>query len=160
MNAFTKAPELRVAEWINVDHPVTIKENVRQKKITVMYAFQLLCPGCVAHALPQARNVHDLFAGTDIMVIGLHTLFEHQDAVTPLTLKAFLHENQIIFPVGIDTPSGNVSDPIPQTMRAYQMQGTPTLTLIDRQGLVRKQIFGGPVPDLRLGAELMALLRA
>lgn len=42
-------------------------------------------------------------------------------------------------------------------MAGYGMKGTPTLVLIDRQGQRRAQIFG-PVPDLRLGAEIMALI--
>lgn len=37
------------------------------------------------------------------------------------------------------------------------MQGTPTLILIDRQGRLRRQTFGH-VPDLQLGAEIMALI--
>ncbi|MFC6489440.1 TlpA family protein disulfide reductase [Nitratireductor sp. GCM10026969] len=42
-------------------------------------------------------------------------------------------------------------------MSAYGMQGTPTLILIDRKGRCRAQHFGH-VPDLRLGAEIMALI--
>jgi hypothetical protein len=36
------------------------------------------------------------------------------------------------------------------------MRGTPSLVLIDRQGLVRKHAFGA-VDDLRIGAEIGAL---
>jgi hypothetical protein len=37
------------------------------------------------------------------------------------------------------------------------MQGTPTLVLIDAEGRLRQQAFGH-VPDLRLGAAIMALV--
>ena len=73
------------------------------------------------------------------------------------SLKAFLHEYRVNFPVGIDRPSGDDSDPIPKTMRAYNMQGTPTLLLFDRLGYLRKQKFGHE-QDLVLGAEMMALI--
>ena len=43
-------------------------------------------------------------------------------------------------------------------MRAYQMQGTPTLLLFDKNGHLRKQKFGRE-QDLVLGAEIMALLK-
>jgi hypothetical protein len=43
-------------------------------------------------------------------------------------------------------------------MRTYGMRGTPTLLLIDRTGRLRRQTFGH-VPDLALGAEIMALIR-
>jgi hypothetical protein len=36
------------------------------------------------------------------------------------------------------------------------MRGTPSLVLIDRQGLIRKHSFG-PAEDLRIGAEIGAL---
>jgi hypothetical protein len=42
-------------------------------------------------------------------------------------------------------------------MRAYSMEGTPTFILIDRQGRLRRQTLGH-VSDLRLGAEIMALM--
>ena len=37
-----------------------------------------------------------------------------------------------------------IGDPIPQTMRAYAMQGTPTLCLIDPQG---RLIYVGGIDD-------------
>jgi hypothetical protein len=48
-------------------------------------------------------------------------------------------------------------DPLPLTMRAYAMQGTPTLMLIDAQGRLREQHFG-VLDDLALGAALGRLL--
>jgi hypothetical protein len=48
-------------------------------------------------------------------------------------------------------------DPLPRTMRAYAMQGTPTLLLIDAQGHLREQHFG-VLEDLALGTALGGLL--
>lgn len=42
-------------------------------------------------------------------------------------------------------------------MRAYRMQGTPTLMLIDRAGRLRLQHFGR-LDDLTLGVEVMRLM--
>ena len=50
------------------------------------------------------------------------------------------------------------SGPIPETMERYRMRGTPSLVLIDRQGIIRKHAFG-PVDDLRIGAEIGALIQ-
>ncbi len=89
-------------------------------------------------------------------VLGLHAVFEHHDAQgTEAALAAFLHEYRIPFPVGIDRPSE--TEAVPETMRAYSLQGTPSLILIDREGRRRAQHFGS-VTDLRLGAEIMALI--
>ncbi|MEQ1661926.1 MAG: TlpA disulfide reductase family protein [Thiobacillus sp.] len=122
----------------------------------VACAFQMLCPGCVAHAIPQMKAMHELFGPQGVVVVGLHTVFEHHDAMTVTALRAFVHEYGIRFPVGVDRPADD-GGPIPQTMAAYRMQGTPTLMLIDRAGLLRRQIFGH-IPDLRMGAEIMRLV--
>jgi hypothetical protein len=76
--------------------------------------------------------------------------------MTPVSLRAFLHENRIAFPVGVDAPGGD-ADPIPLTMRAYRMQGTPTLLLIDRVGRLRRHSFGAE-DDLELGAAIASLV--
>ena len=146
------APELEVARWFNTDEALTLA--ALRGRVVVIEAFQMLCPGCVAHGLPQAMRVHQTFAATDVAVIGLHTVFEHHDVMTPAALEAFLYEYRIQFPVAVDVP-GEAS-PIPRTMAAYAMQGTPTMVLIDRQGRRRAQYFG-EVSDLKLGAEIMAL---
>lgn len=146
------APEWRVSEWFNTPAPVTLAEL--RGRVVMVCAFQMLCPGCVSDGLPQAKRVAQLFRPEDVAVIGLHTVFEHHEAMTPVALKAFLHEYRIGFPVGVDAP-GEVR--LPRTMRAYGMEGTPTTLLIDRQGALRRQVLGH-LPDLQLGAEIMALV--
>ncbi len=147
------APPIETTQWLNTTAPLTL--DALRGRVVVMEAFQMLCPGCVAHGLPQASRVFDTFSRDDVTVIGLHSVFEHHDAQTPVSLRAFLHEYRIRFPVGIDTPSDDGG--IPRTMASYRMQGTPTLVLIDRKGHRRAQHFG-VVSDLLLGAEIMALV--
>ncbi len=77
--------------------------------------------------------------------------------MTEVSLKAFLHEYRIEFPVAIDMPSEKANYPIPKTMDAYQMRGTPSLILIDRKGYLRKHKMGHE-QDLIVGAEIMTLI--
>ncbi len=146
------APEWRTAEWLNTPDPLSL--TALRGRVVMLTAFQMLCPGCVANSLPQAQRVAATFKSSDVAVIGLHSVFEHHDAMQPNALRAFLHEYKVGFPVGIDAPDGIG---IPQTMRAYGFQGTPTTLLFDRDGQLRRHVFGH-VPDLQLGAELMALI--
>lgn len=148
------APDWDCPQWLNAADPPTLADL--RGKVVVAAAFQMLCPGCVAQTIPQMRNVHELFPADAVAVVGLHTVFEHHEAMRVESLKAFLHEYRIAFPVGIDRHEKGES--IPVTMRRYQMQGTPTLILIDREGMIRRQTFGH-IPDLQLGAEIMALMR-
>ncbi len=148
------APALQTTDWLNTDNPLTL--DALRGKVVVIEAFQMLCPGCVSHGLPQVSRVAQTFSRDDVAVIGLHTVFEHHKAQgTKDALAAFLHEYKITFPVAIDAPSEKGG--IPQTMAAYEMRGTPTLILIDRQGYLRTQKFGME-QDLPLGAEIMTLV--
>ncbi len=154
MDHSSPAPAWRISEWLNAPAPIDLE--AQRGRVVVACAFQMLCPGCVAHAIPQLKSAHALFGPQGVLVAGLHTVFEHHEAMGVAALRAFVHEYGIRFPVGVDA-AGRDGDPIPQTMRAYGMQGTPTLLLIDHAGRLRQQIFGH-VPDLQLGAEIMRLV--
>jgi thiol-disulfide isomerase/thioredoxin len=148
-----QAPELKVSEWINTDSPPSLE--ALRGRVVVLHAFQMLCPGCVAQGIPQAIKIHQAFAGEDLVVLGLHTVFEHHEVMGPAALKVFMHEYKIPFPVGVDQALAG-SD-IPVTMQAYGLRGTPSLVVIDRAGRVRLNQLGHP-DDLRLGALLGQLL--
>ena len=148
------APAWRATEWLNTPEALTL-ERLRGR-VVLLHAFQMLCPGCVSRGIPQAQRVAELFAGSPLVVVGLHTVFEHHDGMKIESLRAFLHEYDVRFPVGVDAPDPD-GEPIPQTMRAYGMRGTPTTVLIDARGRLRRQVFGAH-DDLLLGAELQTLL--
>ena len=146
------APEIVVDQWFNTDQEPQLSQL--RGRVVVIEAFQMLCPGCVSHGIPQAQRIHDTFTRDDVVVLGLHAVFEHHAAMTPVSLAAFLHEYKVSFPVGVDMPQAGG---MPTTMSAYAMQGTPTLILIDAQGHLHKQWFGAP-SDLAIGAEIMRLV--
>lgn len=146
-------PELQVSEWLHA--PVAPSLAALRGRVVVVHAFQMLCPGCVAHGLPQAKRVAQVFAARDVAVLGLHTVFEHHAVMTPAALRVFLDEYRITFPVGIDLPGD--PGPLPRTMEAYGMEGTPTLLVFDRQGQLRLRQLG-QVDDMALGGLIGELL--
>jgi peroxiredoxin len=149
----TLAPELDVSAWLNVSEALTLSSL--RGRVVVLHSFQMLCPGCVLHGTPLAQRIHDCLAGDDLAVIGLHTVFEHHEAMGPASLQAYLHEFKITMPIAIDRHRGGVD--IPATMMSYSMRGTPSLVLIDRAGKIRQHLFGS-VDELMLGAEIGKLL--
>lgn len=150
---YRQAPAWQTERWFNTREPLSLE--ALRGKVIVLEAFQMLCPGCVSHALPQALRVRAAFPTERVAVIGLHTVFEHHEAMGPTALEAFLHEYRIDFPVAVDRSDS--SSPVPSTMRAYALQGTPSTILIDAQGGLRFQRFG-QVSDLLLGANIATLL--
>ena len=150
------APPWATSQWFNHDGE-PLQPAALLGRVVVLHTFQMLCPACVHHGLPQAQRIQATFSAAEVAVVGLHTVFEHHAAMTPVSLKAFLHENRIRFPVGVDAAAADAGDPIPVTMRRYALQGTPSMVLIDRQGQVRRHAFGVE-EDLSVGAAIAALL--
>ncbi len=148
----TIAPSWRTTEWLNTPVPLALAQL--RGRVVLLHAFQMLCPGCVSRGIPQAQRVAELFADAPLVVVGLHTVFEHHDGMKVESLRAFLHEYRVRFPVGVDAPDPG-GEAIPQTMRAYGMRGTPTTVLIDALGRLRRQVFGAH-DDLLLGAEYLS----
>lgn len=147
------APEIRARTWLNAPQPSTLA--ALRGRVVVLHAFQMLCPGCVSHGIPQAIAIRRSFAPDEVCVIGLHSVFEHHDVMGEAALRAFVHEYRLTFPIAVDEPAPD--GPVPLTMQAYALQGTPSLVLIDRAGRVRLNHFGR-IDDLQLGALIGRLL--
>lgn len=160
------APEIVASRWFNVVEPLSIAA-LRGRPV-LLHAFQMLCPGCVAHGTPQAEKAHRLFSGTDLAVIGLHSVFEHHAAMTPLALEAFIHEYHLTMPIAVDSHGEEFAEGdaignegfgsgLPVTMSRYRMRGTPTSILIGRDGTILHHGFGQQ-DDMALGALIASAL--
>jgi len=148
-----KAQELEVLEWLNTKQDISLEKL--KGKIVLIYVFQMLCPACVAHSIPQSKKLFKRFLNEDIVILGLHSVFEHHDVMSPQALKVFVDENDIGFPIAIDLSVEK--DFMPATMKKYNMQGTPTLLIIDKESKIRMHAFG-LVNDLDIGLLLGKLL--
>ena len=153
-NALDNAPllELEVSQWLN--HEGLTPQDLRGK-VVLIEVFQMLCPGCVNHSIPQAVKIHRKIDDSQLQVIGLHSVFEHHDVMTPEALKVFLSEFGVAFPVAVDKP--RKGQPIPTTMKKYRMEGTPSTMLVDRKGRIRQVEFG-QMDDFVLGLLIGSLL--
>lgn len=136
-----------VSQWFNTTSALNLEQF--KGRVVVVGAFQMLCPGCVAHSIPQLKKLHELSRSLPLTVIGLHTVFEHHAAMQPHALEAFIHEYRLSFPVGVDKASDDGS-PLPQTMAAWQLRGTPSTLVFAPDGTLCLRELGH-VDDLALG---------
>ena len=150
----TKLTDLdgHIARWFHA--PVDFSLSRLRDQVVLVHTFQMLCPGCVLHALPQAARVAALGI-PELVVIGLHTVFEHHQVMDAEALAVFLAEYRITYPVAVDRRLGD--DPVPSARRTLALRGTPTSLLFDRQGSLRQQRFGA-IDDLALGCLIGSLL--
>lgn len=153
-DALDNAPllELEVSEWLN--HEGLTPADLRGK-VVLIEVFQMLCPGCVNHSIPQAVKIHRKVDDSQLQVIGLHSVFEHHDVMTPQALKVFLDEFGVKFPVAVD--KSREGQRIPSTMKKYRLEGTPSTILVDRKGRIRQVQFG-QMDDFVLGLLIGSLL--
>ena len=150
----TGLPGWQISHWFNTTTRIDLDDL--RGRVVLIHAFQMLCPACVAHGLPQALRVHEVFQGEAVTVIGLHTVFEHREVMGSPALQAFIHEYRLTMPIGVDEPG--TDGPLPVTMGRYQMRGTPTAILIGRDGAILHHGFGQD-DDMALGAMIADALR-
>jgi hypothetical protein len=100
----------------------------------------MLCPGCVYFGIPQTIEIFKKFEGSQFKVMGLHSVFENHHVMTQEALEVFIHEWKLPFPVGIDQRKDD--EWMPETMKAYHLQGTPSTIIIDGKGELRLCHFG------------------
>lgn len=145
--------QFKVSKWLNTSN--SFSPDLLSGKIVAVHAFQMLCPGCVLHGIPQAQKLHSLFNDNIVQVIGLHTVFEHHQAMQETSLRAFLSEFRVNFPVAIDQP--NPENRIPLTMDLFDLQGTPSWLIFDPLGNLVFHHFGA-LDDMYLGSEISKLI--
>ena len=136
------APEFEVGVWMNGEG-VTLSEL--RGKVVLIDFFQLWCPGCKRFSIPLVTQWKQTFAA-DIQagrleVISIHTVFEGHDYQNNERLTAFLAERNIDHLVGVDLHKDGAR--VPETMRRFQTRGTPEIAMIDKDGVIRFQQFGG-----------------
>ena len=137
-----KAPQWAITEWINGDAG---NIDTLRGKVIVIDFFQLWCPGCNRFSGPLMSHWQQRFSGAieagKLVMVKIHTVFEGHTYQTVSRLKDYVKEKKITLPVGIDAHQDGQR--VPVTMQRYRTSGTPEMAVIDKNGLIRFQQFGG-----------------
>jgi hypothetical protein len=197
-----KAIDLEVEEWLG--GPSTNISNELGRPILIK-VFQVNCPGCFSHGIPEVLEVRQKFIDTPLLVWGLATAFEDYHINTFENLQRLIDTGEVVgetlevliasgllnnncldysipFPVAWDKviphhsndylldAQNFIKKDFPQfdnfpnknqklitkqvvsylknkkfeakTFDAYQLQGTPSTLLIDKDGILRGKWFG------------------
>ena len=88
-----KAPNLGVSEWVQ-----GAPTNFDQEKdhVVLVDVFQVNCPGCFMHALPEAINIYNKYKDDGVRVLGIATAFEDFDKNTLDNLKMLAETGEVI----------------------------------------------------------------
>lgn len=104
------------------------------------------CPPCKAE-MPDFQLAYQEYQETDLEIISVNSTF--QDSLPDLIL--FVDQNQLTFPVLLDI-SGTAT-------RSYNIHSLPTTFFIDRSGIIKNVIVGGPLPLSLIRVEINNLLQ-
>ncbi|PIY88175.1 MAG: thiol-disulfide isomerase [Nitrosopumilales archaeon CG_4_10_14_0_8_um_filter_34_8] len=88
-----KTPNFAVSDWVQ-----GAPTNFDQEKdhIVLVEVFQVNCPGCFMHALPEAINIYNKYKDEGVRVIGIATAFEDYDKNTLDNLKMLVETGEVV----------------------------------------------------------------
>ena len=88
-----RAPNLSVSKWVQ-----GLPTNFDQEKdhIVVVEVFQVNCPGCFLHGIPETIDVYNKYRDEGVTVLGFATAFEDFDKNTLENLELLLKTGEVI----------------------------------------------------------------
>ncbi|MBT5201623.1 MAG: redoxin domain-containing protein [Thaumarchaeota archaeon] len=88
-----KVPNFGVSEWVQ-----GAPTNFDQEKdhVVLLEVFQVNCPGCFMHAIPEAIGIYNKYKDEGVRVLGIATAFEDFDKNTLDNLKMLAETGEVI----------------------------------------------------------------
>lgn len=103
------------------------------------------CSPCKAE-MPAMQKVYEAYRDQGFTILAVNTTFQ-DDRAGALDFAA---SRSLTFPILFDE-DGSVS-------QLYQVRAMPTSFFVDREGIITRAVFGGPMPEALLRAEVVKLL--
>lgn len=86
------APKLDVDQWFQ-GPPCDLHSLIGE--VVLIEVFQVNCPGCFAHALPEAARLHETYQTRGLTVLGIATAFEEFERNTAANLQHLLETGEL-----------------------------------------------------------------
>jgi hypothetical protein len=88
-----KAPNLKLGKWVQGMDTNLDKEGDNVKLVEV---FQVNCPGCFMHSIPEIINIYNNHKSDGLSVFGVATAFEDYDKNTLENLEMLLTTGEVV----------------------------------------------------------------
>ena len=88
-----KAPNLKLGKWVQGMDTNFDREGDNVKLVEV---FQVNCPGCFMHSIPEIINIYNKYKGDGLSVMGVATAFEDYDKNTLENLEMLLTTGEVV----------------------------------------------------------------
>lgn len=121
-----------------------VRLDALRGKVVALNFWATWCGPCRAE-MPALQAVYEKHKSDGLVVLGVNQL-EDVD-----TINDFLREVHVQFPIGLDE-HGLIN-------KAYQVRALPTIFFVDRRGVIRDVVYGGPMDAALLESKVAALLK-
>ena len=88
-----KAPNLKLGKWVQGMDTNFDREGDNVKLVEV---FQVNCPGCFMHSIPEIINIYNKYKSDGLSVMGVATAFEDYDKNTLENLEMLLTTGEVV----------------------------------------------------------------
>jgi cytochrome c biogenesis protein CcmG/thiol:disulfide interchange protein DsbE len=113
-------------------------------KVVLLNFWATWCAPCKAE-MPAMQRVYADEKGRGLVVLAVTV------ETNPATVTSFVQRYDLGFAILLDSGA--------QVSRLYRIQGTPTSFFIDRHGVIRSVVVGGPMSEGLIRSKLEDLLR-
>lgn len=122
---------------------VTLSEM--RGRVVMINLWTSWCPPC-REEMPAIQKVYDDYQDQGLVVLAVNVTDQDSEAAA----AAFVDELDLTFPVPLDR-DGAVSS-------RYQLRGLPSTYFIDREGVIRSVVVGGPMSETLIRSKITILL--
>lgn len=123
---------------------MTLSEQ--QGKVVIINLWASWCPPCRAE-MPALQEVYLANRDRGLEVLAVNTTYQDQESAA----AAFVQDFNLTFPILLER-TGDVA-------RQYQLRAMPSTFFVDREGVIRKVIIGGPMSEVTLQTAVEELLQ-
>lgn len=123
-----------------------VKLSGLRGKVIVVNFWTTWCPPCHAET-PALEMSYEAYKDLDVVILGVN--LTDQDSLKEV--ESFVHEFGLTYPILLDR-DGAVG-------LLYQLSGLPTTFFINREGIIRTVVIGGPMSETSIRSKIEALLK-
>jgi thiol-disulfide isomerase/thioredoxin len=121
----------------------TVRLSELKGKVVVLNFWATWCPPCRAE-MPALEQAQSALGSKGLLVLGVNQM---EDASV---VASFMRSINLDFAIALDA-NGAVS-------RAYRVSALPTTFFIDRDGVIRDVVYGGPMTRALIESKVAPLL--